>query len=188
MEKHESAEKIIKEHVAWSVAGGLVPIPLLDILAVTGIQLDMLKQLCRVYAVNYSESSGKAILSTLAGTSLASLGASAIKAIPFVGTLIGGISMPVLSGATTYAIGEVVVRHFESGGNLFDIDFGKMKDLFEEYVKKGKEVALQIQKKQKGSSRDDIVKELEKLAEMRAKGEITEDEFETRKQKLLEQL
>ena len=118
----QNADHIVNIHVAWSVGAGLVPIPLLDVAAVAVIQLDMLKQMCRIYNINYSESSGKAMLSTVTGSSLARAGASLVKAIPGLGTVLGGVSMPVLSGASTYAIGYAVIRHLESGGNFLDFD------------------------------------------------------------------
>jgi uncharacterized protein (DUF697 family) len=189
MEKQEETEKIIKQHVAWSVGAGLVPIPVLDILAVTAIQLDMIKQLCRVHEISYTESSGKAIVSTITGSTLARLGASMVKSIPGVGTLLGAISMPVLSGASTYAIGTAVVWHFESGGDLFDSDFSKVKEVYEEHFKKGKEMAQQLQKRQKASSsNDEVFKRLEKLLQLKEQGLITEEEFEAKKQQLLDEL
>lgn len=189
----KESEKIIKQHVTWAVGAGLVPIPFLDVVAVSGIQLDMLKQLCRVNNISYSESTGKAMLSAVTGSSFARLGASAIKAIPGIGSLIGAISMPVLSGASTYAIGHAALWHFENGGDLFEIDFGKIKEMYEELFKAGKDMAKdisqQLQKSQKTpSSRDDVLKELEELRRKRDQNLITEEEFETRKQQLLESL
>ena len=37
MDKSQEAEKIIKKHVLYATAAGLVPVPLLDIAAVTGV-------------------------------------------------------------------------------------------------------------------------------------------------------
>lgn len=185
----QNAEHIVRMHVAWSVGAGLVPIPLLDVLAVAAIQLDMLKQICRVYNINYSESSGKAMLSTVTGSSLARAGASLVKAIPGFGTVLGGVSMPVLSGASTYAIGQAVILHLETGGNFLDFDFGKIKEWYEEHLKKGKEVAVQLYNKQKkSSSAADTVTKLEELVKMRDKGIITEEEFQAKKKKLLDLL
>ena len=183
----ETAEKIIKEHVLWSLGAGFVPIPVLDVLAVSAIQLDMLKQICRAYNISYSESSGKAMLSAVAGSSLARFGASMIKAIPGIGTILGSVSMPVLSGASTYAIGQAAAWHFESGGDLLDMNFDKMKEMYEEFMGKGKEFAQSLQKRQKSSSQD-VVKRLEELMELKAKGLISEEEFEQKKQELLAQL
>ncbi|MCP4111388.1 MAG: DUF697 domain-containing protein [Desulfobacteraceae bacterium] len=156
MERRTQADKIVKKHVLWAIGGGVVPIPLLDIAAVSLVQVDMLKQLCRLYGVSYSESKGKAILSAVAGSSLASVGASAIKTIPWVGTILGGVSMPILSGASTYALAQAIVLHFESDGNLFDIDMEMIKKVYKENFKKGKEFASNLKKKHDaGSSSDD---------------------------------
>ena len=183
----ETAEKIIKEHVLWSLGAGFVPVPLLDVLAVSAIQLDMLKQLCRAYGIDYSDSSGKSMLSAVAGSSLARVGASMLKAIPGIGTILGAVSMPVLSGASTYAMGHAARWHFDSGGNLFDMNFDKMKEMYEEFMGKGKEVAQSLQKRQKSSTQD-VVKRLEELMELKEKGLITEEEFEQKKQELLAKL
>jgi uncharacterized protein (DUF697 family) len=184
----KDAEKIITQHVAWSVGAGLVPFPILDVLAVTVIQLDMLKQLCRVHDVSYSESSGKALLSAVTGGTLARLGASMVKALPGVGTALGMVSMPILSGASTYAIGHAAILHFETGGDLFDIDFSKIKEMYEEFFKTGKKVAQQVQKRQAKSSKSDVLKRLEELVTMKEQGIITEEEFEQKKQQLLDEL
>jgi uncharacterized protein (DUF697 family) len=184
----KDVEKVITQHVAWSVGAGLIPLPFLDALAVTVIQLDMLKQLCRMHDVDYSESSGKALLSAVGGGTLARLGASAVKAIPGVGTALGMVSMPVLSGASTYAIGHAAIWHFENGGDLFDIDFSKIKEMYEEFFKTGKQVAQQIQKRQAKSSKSDVLKKLEDLVTMKEQGIITEEEFQEKKQQLLDEL
>ncbi len=185
--QQDLADSIIKEHVLWSLGAGLVPIPVLDVLAVSVIQLDMLKQIARIYEINYSESSGKAMLSAVTGSTFARMGASMIKAIPGIGTILGGISMPILSGASTYAIGKAVGMHFESGGDLFNVDLGNLKNMYEDFMGKGKEVAQSLQKRQKSSSQDTI-KRLEELVQLKEKGLITDEEFERKKQELLTQL
>ncbi len=163
MEKRTEAEKIVKKHVIWALGGGLVPVPLLDIAAVSLVQVDMLKQLCRLYGVSYSESKGKAILSAVAGSSLASIGASAIKTIPWVGTVLGGVSMPILSGASTYALAQAIIIHFEADGNLFDMDMDKIKRAYKENFQRGKEFASNLKKKHdesKSSPDDDLPRPL----------------------------
>lgn len=91
------AEAIIRSHVLWSMGGGLIPIPLVDFAAVTAIQLEMLQQLARLYEVDYSQSTGKAFVSALTGTTIARLGASFVKAIPGIGTWIGGSSITAIN-------------------------------------------------------------------------------------------
>lgn len=191
MEKRQEAEKIVKTHVIWSIGAGFVPIPFLDIAAVTLIQLDMLKQLCRLYEVDYYESKGKATLSTVTGSTFARIGASAIKSLPGLGTILGSVSMPILSGASTYAIAQAVMLHFESEGDLFDLDLDTFKQVYKDHLQKGKEYASKLNKERqtsKASSSNSVFKELEELLELKNKGAISEEEFEAQKQKLLERL
>jgi uncharacterized protein (DUF697 family) len=44
--KSEKADEIIKNHVWFSTIPGWLPIPLIDLAAVTAVQIDMIKQLC----------------------------------------------------------------------------------------------------------------------------------------------
>ena len=190
MKKQIRAEKIVKEHVLWSLGAGLVPIPLVDIAAVTVVQLDMFKQLCKLYERDYSELEGKMLLSAMTGGTIARIGATIIKALPGIGTLLGGISMSIMAGASTYAVARVAVMHFESGGDIFNFDMDAAKKVYEEEFEKGKDYASQVGKDKKTSetSPDDLFKKLEKLGQLKEKGVLTEEEFETQKQKLLEQL
>jgi uncharacterized protein (DUF697 family) len=91
MSEQQPADDIIKSHVVWALGGGLIPVPLFDIAAVTAIQMDMLKQLADLYEVEFSASTGKSFVSALTGSTFARIGASLIKAVPGIGTVIGGI-------------------------------------------------------------------------------------------------
>src|SRR3954471_16759065 len=117
MVDRQKAEKSISQHITLAIGTGLVPVPLLAGAAVSAIQLDMLKQLSTLYGVRYTESEGKAWLSALSGSILAKFAANAIKLIPGIGSILGGISMAALSGASTYALGQVAVAHFEAEGD-----------------------------------------------------------------------
>ena len=184
------AEQIIINHVIWSLGAGLLPIPLFDIAAVTAIQIDMLKNLAALYEVDYSKSTGKAFVSALTGSTFAKIGSSFVKAIPGLGQIIGGISMSVLSGASTYGIGQVIINHFEQSGTLLDVDMKWAKEAYKEAFDKGKEFVAGI-KKEKNLSDDevkDIFEKLQKLAKLRDDGAITEEEYQAKKKDLLERL
>ena len=98
--------------------------PLVDLAAVGGVQVQMLRRISQVYSVPFSENRGKAIVVSLAGSLIpASSGigaASIIKSVPIVGTAISAIAMPVLSAGATYAIGMAFIQHFATGGTLLD--------------------------------------------------------------------
>jgi uncharacterized protein (DUF697 family) len=188
--KSEQANEIIRNHTVWAMGAGAVPLPIIDVAAVTMIQLDMLKQLCRVYGQDYNESSGKNLITAIAGSTLARLGASFVKAIPVVGSLLGGVSMAVLSGASTYGVGQVFINHFEGGGSIFNIDLNWSRQQYEKEYKKGEEFASNIQKQEKSKpdSKGEIFNKLDELVKLKKDGILTEDEFNRKKEELLKRL
>ncbi len=155
MEKQQQAEKIVNSHMLWSAGGGLLPLPLVDIAAVTAVQVDMLKQLANLYEVDFSLSSGKALVAGLAGSVTAKFGSSFVKGVPGLGWIIGSISMPALSAATTYAIGQVVVKHLEAGGDLLDFNTDNVKDAYNAALERGKAIAADLKEKGQASSVED---------------------------------
>ena len=178
MNKLAQAEPIIQRHVFFSMGAGLIPIPIFDIVAVTAVQLDMLRQLCKLYGQDYSDSRGKAFIGALTGTTVARITAhsfrSIFKVIPVVGPALGGITVAAFSGATTYAIGQVVARHFDSGGSIVEFDKEDLKDFYEEQVEKGKEMIEEWQ-----STINETLEEVSTPVE-----EIFENELETKLAKL----
>ena len=70
----------------WSGVAGLIPIPVVDVLAVGGLQIQMLRRLSQIYDVEFSENRGKALIAALAGTMIPATSgmgaASAMKADP----------------------------------------------------------------------------------------------------------
>lgn len=186
--KSEKANEIIRNNVLWAMGAGAVPIPILDIAAVTAVQLDLLKQLCKLYEVDYNENSGKSFISAIAGSTLAGIAASLIKSIPLIGSLLGGVPMIVLSGASTYSMGQVFVRHFEGGGDFFNFDINIGKKTYEEEFEKGKEYATNLQRKDDKQSKGEIFAKLDELVKLKKDGVLTEEEFNTKKEDLLKQL
>ena len=153
------AQNIIKNHVIGSMGISLVPIPLVDLVALSGIQIKMLHSLARLYRIPFSENLGKSLIVSLVGgmmpTSTAMTLASLTKAIPGLGTATGMISVSVLGGATTYAIGNVFVQHFESGGSLLDFDPKQMRDYFATKLREGKQVATRLRQKKDSNEKKD---------------------------------
>jgi uncharacterized protein (DUF697 family) len=172
------------------MGGGMMPIPLFDIAAVTAIQMDMLKQLAALYGVNYSQSSGKTFASALTGSTFAKIGSSFVKAIPGIGTVFGGISMAALSGASTYAVGQVAISHFEKEGDLLNVDLRWAKEKYDEAYEKGKEFVSDLEEEVKTAKEEpeDILEKIDKLGDLKEKGVISEEEFKEQKKKLLDRL
>src|SRR6476619_8140480 len=129
-QRDEAASKLVDRFSLWSGAAGLIPVPLVDIAAVGGVQLHMLRRLSEIYGVPFSENRGKSILASIAGavipastatTTAVGVG-SLVKSLPGVGTAIGALTMPVFSAGATYVIGKVFIQHFASGGTLLDFN------------------------------------------------------------------
>ena len=184
-DKSASAEGLIRQHVIWSVGAGLIPVPIVDFAAVSAIQIDLIRQLCTLHGVSYDEGTGKVWASALTGGAIARIGASAIKAIPGVGSLIGGLSMSIASGASTYGVGKVIDRHLGMGGTMTNLDVDAARKEYAKEYEAGKEVAKKAAKDDTGK---DVFEKLDKLGELRKKGVITDAEFEAKKAQLLAQL
>lgn len=135
-------ESAINYSMLLSGGVGIVPIPLVDFVGVTAIQLALIKQLSALYGVEYTASASKRIVSALVGGAVPAFGsmtvASWVKAIPLIGSVLGGSTMMLLSGASTYAIGHVFAKHFEKGGTILDIEAKQVKEQFEGYYEAGK--------------------------------------------------
>lgn len=160
-ERAKHADTVVRNHVIWSMGVSfIVPIPIADVFAVSALQLDMIRQLCRVYEKDFSETQGKAIITALTSSTLARAGArSLIKLVPGIGTVIGGVTVSIFNGASTYALGEVFKKHFESGGTILDFDTDRLKKMYKEKFEKGKKVAEELRKD------EDARKEAEEAAQ-----------------------
>ena len=145
------AEAIVRRNVLWSLGAGVVPFPIFDAIAITGVQLKMLAELSELYKVEFTENIAKkvigSLLSSLGGVTIGSVvGASLSKFIPVVGTALGIVSVPLIGGASTHATGKVFVLHFEAGGTLLDFDPHKMRRYFKDEFEKAKQTVAEIHK------------------------------------------
>ena len=143
-------DRMIKNHVYGAMGVGLIPLPVVDFLALTGIQIRLLYKLSKFYGVDFSKDKAKSIISALIGSfvPVAAAGpiASMIKIVPIIGQTVGALTMLVTGGACTYALGNVFVQHFESGGTFLDFEPEKVKAYFAEQFKEGQKFAAEIKK------------------------------------------
>jgi uncharacterized protein (DUF697 family) len=144
-ERLVSARSLTKNYVLAAAGIGLIPVPLVDLAALVGLQVKLVHGLAKHYDVPFKENIAKSLVaSLLSGVSgvvgVAGL-ASLAKAVPGLGTLAGGGGVAITAASITYATGEVFTRHFESGGTLLDFDPHKVKEFFKCELKKGKAAA-----------------------------------------------
>ena len=53
--KTANANNVIKNHMIWSMGAGFIPVPFADFFAVSAIQLDMIRQLSKLYEIDFAE-------------------------------------------------------------------------------------------------------------------------------------
>ena len=140
-ERLARAHSLVQNYVLASASIALVPVPLLDLAGITAVQVKLVHGLAKHYDVPFKENIAKSLVAALlsgASSVLLVKGlVSLAKAIPVLGTLAGG-SIAISGASVTYAVGEVFIRHFESGGTLLDFDPKQVKGLFQRLLKKDK--------------------------------------------------
>ncbi|HRI28733.1 MAG TPA: DUF697 domain-containing protein [Chitinophagales bacterium] len=199
--RNRKANDTIIHNVILSMGTAIIPVPMADILVLTTLQVRMLKELCDIYDRPYSKHVAQNIIASVAGNSLARLGASLIKTVPGIGTLIGGVSAIVLSGASTYAMGKVFVSNLEQGKNLEEIDINNAKEMYNQALEEGKTIAQELEKNTDVQNLPDshptpqtlepddkiqVLTLIKELANLHTQGILTTEEFTAKKQELLE--
>ncbi|WP_440054272.1 YcjF family protein [Pseudoalteromonas sp. T1lg65] len=126
------AQMVVDKYTKWSFGSGFIPVPAVDLVALTGIQMKMIGEIAKVYGQSYGENKLRGTVSALIGGSfpqtLGGAGLSSfLKSVPILGTLSAIAFMPVVSAASTHAIGSTFIRHFENGGTLINLDLASMK-------------------------------------------------------------
>ncbi len=146
----EEANNFVRRRMFWSAGVGLVPLPLVDLVALTAMQIDMVRVLAKNYDVPFRRDAVKSIVSGLLGgvvpVSMAPTFGSVLKAVPIIGAPLGILSTSILGGAATYAIGKVFIMHFEAGGTILDFDPDAMNDYFMEKFNEGKQMVKDVKK------------------------------------------
>jgi len=117
---------IVSRYMRWSMGASLIPVPGVDSLAISGVQLKMLAEVSEIYGVPFSRSRAQSIVAALCGgLGVTALGngliGQALRLIPFIGPLAALAAFPALAAAATLAIGKVFIQHYEMGGTLLNL-------------------------------------------------------------------
>ena len=140
--KLHEANHLVKKAIYWSSGVALLPLPTLDLAGIAAVQLNLVNDLSNLYGIKFCQHRVKNIIAVLlasvgTGTLLTGAVASCIKIIPGVGPVAGAISLPIVAGSSTYALGKVFIQHFEAGGTILDFDPEKTKVYFQQHFTDG---------------------------------------------------
>jgi uncharacterized protein (DUF697 family) len=140
-----AALKIVTRWARWSVAASVIPAPLIDIAAISGVQVKMIYALCKHYEVDFEHKAAVAIASGVTGgaavqTIAGVLAKQMVRSMPGIGTFFMFAIEPVISYATTYALGLAFISHFETEGRLHNFDPATINKYLAAQINKGKSV------------------------------------------------
>lgn len=138
--KKEMANIVIKK---WSQLASLVviaPLPFLATTTSTGIQITMIRDLCKIYNVPFHRQLVKASIGSIlsSGTGIFSVSFIArelLQSIPYLGTAFVVVTQPTIVYKITQSLGGIFVRHFEKNGDLTNLDLDASRQLIKSSVK-----------------------------------------------------
>jgi uncharacterized protein (DUF697 family) len=152
-EKEQEALRIVRRYMWWSMGAGLIPVPFVDLAAVSGVQLKMVAEVSKVYDIPFGQNRGKAVVGSLAGFVLPQIIACGtfaywLRAIPVLGALSGGPVMAIFCGAAEWALGKTFIQHFESGGTFLDFNPEEAREYFKAQFEEGLRMAARMRTQQ----------------------------------------
>ena len=129
-------------------AAALIPFLLVDMLAVSAVQLKMVAAISKIYGVPFEANCGKAVIGSLVPSGVAEVAIAIWKATPLI-NYFGGAAMALISRAATWALGKVFIQHFESGGTFLDLNPDAVRDYFRAQFEEGRKMATTMRTEEK---------------------------------------
>jgi uncharacterized protein (DUF697 family) len=120
------AQAIVERHATYSALGGIIPLPIVNVGAVTTVILRMVKLLSELYGVPFERDRARAVvLGLMGGTMPTGLAAATTSTLIYIipgSNLIGLAVSSIAAAACTRSIGRIFVERFEDGGNPQHLD------------------------------------------------------------------
>ncbi len=141
----EAANALIRKYAVYGMGCGLIPSPVIDMVAMTAVEVQMIRDLSAAYNFQFP---GKLVASKIVLSLLGSIVPiyvarrfqNSVKIIPGVGYWLSAGLLAMANGASVYAVGKVFQRHFESGGTFLSADNAVIRRFFRQSYEEGKVV------------------------------------------------
>lgn len=132
---HAGAMTIVRKYALISAGAGLITVPVVDVTALAGVHLALIKAITEHYREEFSERTARTIViaigaSLVPGALGSILGRRALRTLPFVTPVLGLATLSAFSAFVSYALGTIFVRHFDAGGTLHDFDIEHLHRVF----------------------------------------------------------
>ena len=148
--QNKLADKEVNQAILLATGCGAIPAPIIDMGATIFVQMRMMRNLCDIYEVKWDEHIGKSFIGSIVGTLGKRAGASMLKSIPIAGSIVGGFANAILSGASTYAMGNAFIKYMQMNSavkSLGDIDKKVFGGLYEDMSKQTGSIMNMIRQK-----------------------------------------
>ena len=140
--KQEEAEALIRRYALYGTGAGLIPSFGLDVIALTAIQVKMIKDLANLYEYDVDDQMIRMTITTgitsLGGRLITGVASSLARAFSPLKFLIGGATQAALSGFMTAEIGKIYQARLSSGENPADITVSEIINHIVAQVQEGK--------------------------------------------------
>jgi uncharacterized protein (DUF697 family) len=129
------AMKIIRRYVLISAGAGLITLPIVDVSALAGVHVALIKELSESYGHEFSDHAARNIVIAIGaglvpGAIGSFLGRRLLGALPFITPVMGLATMSAFSAFVSYSLGWIFLEHFERGGTLQNFDVEHLHALF----------------------------------------------------------
>jgi len=143
MSRATNASSVLKNYAIASGGAGLITAPFLGMAALTALHLALIRDLSRLYGVEFSKETARGILLALGAAFVPGwlgfgLQNSILKRLPLMTGVIGWVAMAGMSSVVTYGLGKTLIEHFEAGGTLADFDVKHLQHAVLRAVQSGK--------------------------------------------------
>jgi uncharacterized protein (DUF697 family) len=123
--RRRRAERIVQRNATIAGFGGIIPLPVINIAAISVIILRMVRTLARLYGVPFQHHQARSIvISLLAGTMPSGVAAVTTSTLMYLvpgSNLIGLAVSSITAAVCTRCIGRIFINHFENGGTLSEL-------------------------------------------------------------------
>lgn len=133
--RRAAAMRIVHRYAGVSAMAGLIAVPGLDVAALGGVHISLIRDLTAHYGAEFSEHSARNIViaigaSLVPGAIGSVLGHRVLAVLPYLAHGAGLLLMSASSAAASYGLGVMFVRHFEAGGTLDSFDAANLHQIF----------------------------------------------------------
>jgi uncharacterized protein (DUF697 family) len=142
MSRATLASSVLKNYAIASGGAGLITAPFLGMAALTALHLALIRDLSKLYEVEFSKESARGVLLALGAAFVPGwlgfgLQNSILRRLPLMTGVVGWVAMAGMSAAVTYGLGKTLIEHFETGGTLANFDVTHLQHAVLRAVKSG---------------------------------------------------